>query len=428
MIQSRRDVRVVLHLWMNSDVFIAARPPTERSLLALRGLAGKFRAGHLHSLSELYFFRYDGLRYFNHLGQVIIDGLARAEARKLASELRRQKEYADQLFGPDAPRRIAQAVHGGAKDLSSLLKQYGVPIQKEGRFVQACKNAYFIETIRTVPIGDPSPVFKEIVRPEVKESPYKEGFNIGQMVAGIMIDRCDGEPAGMPQNWLDIVLHIMGDPRRPRSSQPFQKWWVVMPDQHISAMKRWLAGFDLKLFLQILKDSSTDPALARMYPPREAFLEGLLKNYEVKDARLFLGEEPARFIRKNYGPEAVKNHGRLHDRHKTIIYMNVNGLHFFEGTHNCAARLGAVLPDDHPVVSRSQASFGYYALTSGIERDMDRAGKEALQRNRVVSVVHSPTTWQHNLISGFKQLGLDISPEHVLSKEDYRWYRRRYGI
>jgi hypothetical protein len=36
--------------------------------------------------------------------------------------------------------------------------------------------------------------------------------------------------------------------------------------------------------------------------------------------------------------------------------------------------------------------------------------------------------WQHAVIAEFRRLGITIDPASVLTEDDYRVYRRRYGV
>ena len=43
------------------------------------------------------------------------------------------------------------------------------------------------------------------------------------------------------------------------------------------------------------------------------------------------------------------------------------------------------------------------------------------------AIVHGRTTWQHNVIDHLSSWGIKIKPEDVLSKQDYRNYKNKYG-
>lgn len=429
LVREPRDSRVVLHLWEHDRSFLDTTPPTKVTLSKLKDLAGGFRASHLTSLIEVYFRHFDQLANLTAVAEIISDSLEKIPKKRLPLNLRQVRSSAGIIFHAQAPKRVANKARRNPKDFKQIVKSLGVPVERPGRFMQACKNEYYVQTAQDLKPGQAHHLFKEIVAQEVKESPYDSQVNLGQKIAAIMIDKCERLPEGMPESWLDTVISIMGDPRRGQRSQAYQKWWTPMSAKHISLVRKWLAGADLRLFLELLEDSSNDSDLQRMYPDRKAFLEGLLEHYDVQDARLFLGESAAKYIARKFSKDAVRAHGQLRDRHKTVIHLQVGGIHLFEGTHNYAARIGRHLSDSHSLLSHAKHTFSYQELTSELEFELLKAARGKGRGSGSAKVVHStPLTWQNKLISEFRRLGLNVHPEHVLTAKQYKTYRQRYGL
>ena len=66
---------------------------------------------------------------------------------------------------------------------------------------------------------------------------------------------------------------------------------------------------------------------------------------------------------------------RLRDPQKTVIHLQVGGVHLFEGTHNYAARVGRHLPETSGLLNYGQKTFTYYELTSELEIELARAAR-----------------------------------------------------
>ena len=416
MLQSRRDIRVILHLWLTSDDWRFDCPPTQEVLDTIMSY-GELRPSHVYDLIQLYLKYFDELPDLLRVTEILRYSLANIPETRWFENMQKLRSNAQLIFSEDAPKEVAARITKFEHHFAQGMEQIGVSTNQGGRFLKVCEQTYFIEVIRQLEPGGDHHIFNELVKPDVKETPYDRRLNIGQAVCAVMIEKCIKYPKRMPETWLEIVLKVVGDPRRPTNSSSYQKWWAGMKIEHEKYMRRWLAGLDLHLFLKILKDCSTDEALERMYPARQAFLEGLLDHYEVEDARLFLGREAANFIRRKYGRESLLAHGLLSDRNKSVIYIRVAGHDFFEGTHSYAARLGVSLPPKHPIITRRKNSFNMGEVTTALDNDA------------YFYVRHwPPLGWQKNLIDGFHQLGLPIKPEHVLTPTDYLEYRRKYGV
>jgi hypothetical protein len=380
-------------------------------------------------LLHVYFQYFDQLPQYVSIGGFISTSINEIERTRLLANQRKIVDHRETIFHPDAPKLVGKDALGIGPSFDAYVEVLGLK-SATGRFLQACKNAYYVENVRALKIGASHPILDELKKPAVKESRYDESFNLGQMIAKVMIGRCAGLPDGMPAAWVSYVTDALGDPRRPKKSTAYQKWWATMDRDDENLMRRWLAGADLRLFLKILKDSSSDKDLQRMYPARRKFLEGLLEHHDIVDARLFLGGNARELIRREYGAESLAAHGKLTDAHKTVVYMNLDDkLHFFEGTHNYKARGGGVLPEGHRTLSRSATTFTYNELTTTLESDLKVAGLAAEPQLESFSRTHHPPIgWQNELIWEFEYYGIDVDPESVLTPTDYLKYRKTYGV
>ena len=430
-VKSKKDVRVVLHLWKTDEQWLEWFEPTLEVLSYLYKRSGGFRPSRLMDLQDMYFRFFDDMNNHEVVGKFISACLANTEPKRLLPAQRKLLEYRDTVFTKGGPIKVAQEAIASSKTHEQQIEGVGLRHYSKGRYAQACKNAYFVETVRGLKIGNLHPVLKELADLETKESSYDGKLNLGQKVGQVMIRRCAEDSNGMPERWVDYIKDLMCDPRIPVQTPRYQKWWAAMDRKDEENMRRWLAGTDLRLFLEILKESSLDKDLRRMYPARRKFLEGLLDSNDVVDARLFLSERAREMIRKQYGPKSLEAHGNLNDRDKSVIYVNVeNKVHLFEGTHNYAARGGGVMPEGHRVLSRTAKSFTYRELSTGLDPELERAGRQLRPKRPETIYVrhHPPIGWQANMLLEFKYYGVSVDPEAVLSKADYLKFRRDYGI
>ena len=263
LLKDPRDARVVLYLWEHDDEFLAAIPPNRKILRELRDLAGNFRAGHLSSLTTTYFRHFDQLAQITALADTISRSFELLDPRRLPPNLRQLKENAAAVFHSRAPEIIANVARKSHRSFESCVSSLGVPVERPGRFMRACKNEYYVQTVRELNPGETDKVLSEICKSEVKVSPYDARLNLGQTIAGIMIDKCERRASGMPENWLNTLLSMMGDPRRGLRSPAYQKWWAPMSATRVGLVRKWLAGADLRLFLELLEDSSSDAGVCK---------------------------------------------------------------------------------------------------------------------------------------------------------------------
>lgn len=425
------DVRVVLHLWRTDAEWRRWAEPTLESLKHLYGLSGGFRPSRIRVLQDIFFDCFDDLKHFEILGKFISACFKRVDANKLLPNQKKLIESCDLVLSKIGPNSVARKAIAAGHGYESQMDELGLGQYQSGRYAQACKNAYYVETVKELQIGEFHEVLNELADPSTKDSAYGDGLNLGQKVAQVLIRKCATNANGMPEPWIDYVKKILGDPRIPVKTESYQKWWAGMGRDDESNMRRWLAGADLRLFLTVLKESSSDEDLRRMYPARKKFLEGLLDSNDVVDARLFLSERARAMIRKEHGPAALKAHGNLSDPHKSVIYVNVeNKVHLFEGTHSFAARGGGVLPENHRTQSRTAKSFTYRELSTGLDPELAAAGKRLLPKTPETIYVrhHPPIGWQAQMILEFEYYGVKVDPEAVLTKSDYLKYRRQYGV
>ena len=78
-----------------------------------------------------------------------------------------------------------------------------------------------------------------------------------------------------------------------------------------------------------------------------------------------------------------------------------------------------------PVCFFGKQRVGYRALTAGLNEQMYEYGCEAYD-----FFTHSPKSfsWQRRSIEALNELGVKVRAADVLSDDDYRIYKRMYGV
>src|SRR5690606_913390 len=128
----------------------------------------------------------------------------------------------------------------------------------------------------------------------------------------ILIDRSAGRP--ISQSWQSAILSIAGDPRVPKTSRNFQRWWVLLGEKRIGLMRGWLSRLDLKLFLKLLEQSAKDGSVSdmeRMFESRRLFMEGLVEQGLVTNSRLFLSAHAEAYLKSNFNKDELPEYARV---------------------------------------------------------------------------------------------------------------------
>lgn len=423
-LSDRTDVRAAISLWCQSRKFRRYAPVDSRALGRILELSPELKGSTLRLLIILYLEQFDRLgEGQKYLSQMIVDSLASlSNPRYLSSDLRVWRRNRAKLFAYDGPNSMAANASRRKLALGLLAKEWHIPDGPAARFYEMAKFIHYIKTLEKIPLNRPHQILQTISQVDVKESPYKEGLSLGHVAVALLIDRVISSRERISEEWSNFILSVMGDPRIPRKSTQFQKWWGRLEPNHVDAMIGWLSQWDLKLYLQILEEvahSHGRESMLRMYPARKRFLEGLYDGGHIGRTRLLLGTDAVQFLqrtvdRKNWPEFAYLESA---ESSQSLIYLDLYGISIIEGTHNFAVRIYEDLPI--PGLSDYEEKYFDINVIRGHESYVDR-------------IVHRNTakpTWQYRLISTLsKSFNIGIEPEEVLSEADYRVFRREYGM
>tara|TARA_R110000824_G_scaffold246390_1_gene435478 strand:- start:2833 stop:4275 length:1443 start_codon:yes stop_codon:yes gene_type:complete len=329
-------------------------------------------------------------------------------------------QYTAQILGGEGPKWLAETCHIQQIDFNACVDQVGLNNYISGRFLESAKNIYYLETLRQLDPGEKHEMLIEVQKKEVFESRYAEESLLGHEVLKILISRADARQ--IPDHWMNVIIAIAGDPRVSIHNERYIRWWSQIPQRLIAKVRGWLSKLDLRLFLEALKDFSTQPGkeeLKRMYPSRKQFLEGLLKQELVTGTRLFLTYEAERYIKKHYKTEHLPSYSIVDGGSpKPLVYISLNDAHVVEGTHSCYFWVYERLAESAVVFNYNKRKFTYRELTVGLNERMLRE-----QHEGCYTAIQHNGNWQMKAAIALKELGVNIDASMLLTKADYQRYK-----
>lgn len=422
------DVRALANLMAYDDEMSSRINISKELLNSVERATPRVRRLALLLFSEAYLRRYNktwGERELGLLGSFIRKHLAAHSPRKRASSLSVLAKNRETVFSPGGPYRIAAMARISSADLEGIFSSLGIGQYAGGSYLLVCQSLYYIEELRNISVGAGHPVLKEVVKESVYLTPANRERLLGHEVVSILIDRSK-QRGTISEKWQQAALRIAGDPRVPRSSIDYQRWWTVLGSERESVMRKWLYRVDLDLFLKILDDygrSSGDADMLRMFPQRKRFLEGLLEQGLVSHSRLFINRKAVNFLKQNFDAEDMPEYyATVGDGYISMIYLQVGNMHMIEGTHNFSMRLFSRIPETLDVLDSEIHSFPSSKLRID-PYDMKRIPHMDFER-----IPHDKGgRWQHKAISYMQNHGVPLNIEKLFSKDEYSSYLRTHG-
>lgn len=433
LLKRRLTARALTWLWVNDEAAFN-RMLTPQLLNALvNAQQPRLTRISLQQLAQLYFHRFDllddkaGLREL--LAQVLLHQLEKLEALKIQSSwvdpLDTLKREGHWLLATDGPMRLVERVRQEGRELGEAFREFGLEGFDNGRFGDICRAQFYLETLRELPLGAFDPVMDELQKPSVAKAPFEGNRRIGHVALEILIDRAGQEPSDA---WQDFILNLAGDPRISSKSLNYREWWQPLGEARIEKVRAWLSKEDLRLFLQAVEqygNETNNDELKRMFPARKVFLEGLFKLKLIRSTRLMLGQKARhsvrRILNKDVKTSFASLDGAMSD--KAVIYLDCGDFHLVEGSHSFRVWLYLAAPGDM-LRSYEKSSFSLHDLITKIPNTY----KKLYPGLPFDAFVHNPNTWQSKVFSFLANNGIALDMESLLSKVDYQYQLRRYGI
>ena len=379
--------------------------------------------GRISQLCYLYFEHFDRIPYIAEFTEALKAVIADLDMSKVKGQsLKTFRRSSNLLFSPRGPEFLAKSVVKEDAELLDYTRSMGIAVSGNCRFYERAKVLYFVEEIKEAELGSDLPLITQVQRPEIRDDRYDNELSIGLKVCAVMMERYIAVKESPNEIWRDCIINILGDPRQPATSPNYQRGWGrldLVSRQYAEMMKSWLSRLDLKLFLQIFYEMSQAENLEdmeRMYPPRKRFLEGLAQSKKIKNSRLILSKKAVSYMRSNYPDEFNKlSYLNLKGGNAglSLIYLQIDDYHLFEGTHNAKVRGFREMPLTG-FLNYSRKTIQYSELTRA-----DGGFEVAHYKSR-------KKFWQADVLRELGEHGITINPELVLSRGDYLIYRRHY--
>ena len=383
----------------------------------------------LHLISA--WFRHDrfknsqGLRA---LGRLLQTQLEQRQNTRRTVMLSLYIEHRALLFAVDAASRLVKRAHA-AGNFETIIEQYGLTVQSDSRLVTLARACYYVARLEALPVGADSELLNKVTQPKIRDAPLDgEGELIGHAVLRSLISRAGASIVS--DAWRNTILSIAGDPRVPRSHPNYLNWWSRLEPALTDKVRGWLAGFDLKLFLSALEqygESRQDEDLQRMYPARKRFLEGLLEQGKVNNTRLFISPDMEQYLTTVFDKKELPAYAIVSGS-RSMIYLDVAGVHILEGSHNRAIYGVPRLPKASRILDFGIRKFQERDLGKGLLEQYAAEFNE--QRRDQLEVRHSPKTfnWQHQVIQYLQLQEVTLDIEKLFTPGDYFRYKRIHGL
>lgn len=372
--------------------------------------------------------RFNNSQGLRALGRLLQTQLEQRQNTRRTAMLSLYIEHRALLFAVDAASRLVKRAHASG-NFETIIEQYGLTAQADSRLVTLARACYYVARLEALPVGADSPLLNKVTQPKIRDAPLDgEGELIGHAVLRSLILRADAN--SVSDAWRNTILSIAGDPRVPQSHPYYLKWWSRLTPELINKVRGWLAGFDLKLFLDALDQygqDRNDKDLQRMYPARKRFLEGLLEQGIVKNTRLFISPDMEQYLAAAFDKKALPAYAIVSGS-RSMIYLDVAGVQILEGSHNRAIYGVPQLPKASQILDFDIRKFQERALGKGLLEQY--AAEFNGHRRDQLEVRHRAETfnWQHQVIQYLQRQGINLDIEKLFTPEDYFRYKRIHGL
>ena len=407
-LRSPSDIRVLIFLWFTNTLFISKCPISKKHLKQVLQIKPTLSPSQIYGLIRLYFFQYDQIADLNFFCKYIKDQLGIiCPKKRLSQDMQVYCAQKDILFDPSL--KSFWALYDKAKEtcLKEVCKKYHIPWDHTARFIIAAKYRLYVSPIEKLRLGDIHPIFSNVSRPEIKNMPYDNQFSLAQTISMRMMDKALNK--GMPDNWRQVIISLLGDPRMPKSSALYQDGWAGLPSDYEHHMQKWLSQMDMLVFLELLKEignQSGNEMIQRMFPARKSFLESLYQTGMITRTRLFLSNDAVEYIKNQYDTEDRPMYAQVSHKNKSIIYMQVGHVHLIEGTHNYSARLLDRLPKSSGITDQQKKKFALTELATGLDQKYVSEFQDSKHHYVVPHDIHN--AWQRKLTEIFQEFDVHL--------------------
>lgn len=421
-------IRPLLDLWQHDAHFRKRIQPSPFLLGRITALVQQTRHLRLGRLAfreclHLFFTHYSTLTYQRELGNFLQYQFSCYQSNELMFGLEKLQEKCSQVLTQQGHIAFATEAAITRYSIVDLAKYYGIAVNTS--FIQASQQIYYIEALKKLRPNENTAsaeqLLTEMQRDEVANARYNEDKRLGHEVLRILIDILHESDQVPNELWMNTLLGVGGDPRMQKNAV---EWWNYLDDHYTNCMYSWLSAVDIKLFLKIWKEFAEqdgDKNLQRMYPPREKFLKGLIKQKNlVRSSRLFVGSKGMQRINalpKNQRPHISRIQGR---DDLAIVYLNLGNGHLVEGSHSFSLAIMDKLPHASPFATTKESYSNNELISPNLKKQYE---KEFGNTGFFLRRVHNGS-WQQDAHIMLNRLGLRIPYDDLVDRATYmRTYR-----
>lgn len=382
--RGRQRLLLTLYLHDNGDSYL---PPFDDAKCAdILGDGAELRLlARLQQAAQLYFKHFDRLQGHAALGRLLHTTLRRPESASLrATHALAWREHCERLFATNGPDLFVSNMR---KDEGLLSAAERCGVLHPSRFLDLARQKLLFVRLLELRMGDDDSVlFRELTAQASQK--LSEGELIGVKALQIMVRRCIHENSGqLPPRWGERIAEFACDPRLPRRSPEFGKWWQWANDQERSVALSWFTGRDLETFLAVL-ESSLDGEGARMFPRRSDFLRKLYRAGKIREARLVLTRQAFNDV---VHALPGRTHGAIARMRSndgiSVVCIRCDDFSFVEGTHSFAIQLFKELP--------IRGFWEKVDLSTDGSRSVRRFEASDFRTDRLEAIRHVDSQWQH---------------------------------
>lgn len=408
-------IRPLLSLWLADLAIGKAQVPCRADLIAHIGRLAfaRKRMGRLalFELCAIFFKYYDKLAPLGDVCGLIKAQLAlyRAEESLFGLEKLRDAVY---LLDPQGHIILAQEAAKAGENLAEAAARFDIPLE-QSRFFEAAQIYRYLKRLEALEANADTEVLSEILQPAVYGAPVDADCLLGHQAIKILMDTLARRGAAPGERWRSVILRIAGDPRMPMSSIGYMAWWgrldALWPGHRYPArMRQWLSAIDMELFLKIMAvyaKQGGNADMARMYPQRARFLEGLFRKRLVRETRLFLSESASKYLNTLCKGAARPYYTPITGPYDlAAFYLDLGGAHLVDGTHNFMLRIFDKLPRNSVLNDYNLQNVADWQLRRSLNEAYDRE----FGQGRRCDIRHW-YGWQGQAVDFLRKLGFDIS-------------------
>lgn len=429
-IDSTLSIRAFTYMLANSDEFVDELTLDQKVIEHFESLSMPISGWSLSLMIQAFLNHFDNLgdsKVLKSLGRFIQKQLNFNQSKRQYKHLKLFYQHRKSLFNSDGPQRFVEVLNDLDIDFDDLVEEYGLQHYTKGRYLNYCRNLFYIGVLKSLPVGEDHPVLQKLSQPDLLNTPVHGSQHlIGHEVLNTLIERTgDQEPS---QSWRNTVMKIAGDPRSAHTDS-YKEWWAQL-DKYIEkrAMK-WMIHYDLDVFTAVLDQLETDddsPTEDQFVDRgRQLFLQGLFSESLITETRLFLSNAAIKYF-ENQQALNLPQHAKLTSRQAaSMIHIKIaDKLHVIEGSHSFRLKVLDKLPASCDIENNDTSRFSLNNFKTNFARDYYNefgydGGLQELSHDTHLN-------WQNRALSFLRENDIHLPAEKVICTKRIVEYKQKF--